>query len=356
MSKSFTKIVLPVLAIVALLLVVAWMAGAFKQKVQPGSTPATSIAREQAFTATLSEQAIFEAVPASIEAKQATIMSSRILARIENIHVRAGDTVEKGQVMIELEKSDLQSRVSQADASVKSVSARLIEAKQSLERAIELTDKGLLAQADLDQARANHDALVADLASAEQALDEARTGLDFATVVAPISGRVIDRFAEPGDTAQPGVQLLSLYNPLSLRVEANVREQLALSLSMGQSIEVSVPALQRALDSHIEELVPAGNAGSRSFLVKSRLQHSEGLLPGMYAQLHVPAGVESLLLIPRDRVARAGQLDIVWVWSGDAVERRLIRTGREYPQDMVEVVSGLQAGEQILPIAGIGQQ
>jgi RND family efflux transporter MFP subunit len=350
MQSSFSKIALPVVAIGFLLLIIAWVAGVFTDKLAPGNTPLPAPENTDTYTVVNQEQALFEWVPASIEAKQATIISSRILARIEKIHVRAGDLVEQGQLLLELEQSDLESRVEQAQSSIQSITARLTEAKQALTRAQELTTKGLLAQADLDKAQANHDSLNANLINANQALNEARTTLSFAKIKAPISGRIVDRFAEPGDTAQSGVQLLSLYNPSSLRVEANIREQLALSLNTGQALNVTIPALKQSLDAEIEEIVPAGNSGSRSFLIKSRLQFSQNLLPGMYAQVQVPAGTESILLIPKNRIATIGQLDVAWVVVDDTVERRLIRTGKSYDNDMIEVISGLAAGDIVTTI------
>jgi len=350
MKHSVIKIAIPVLAIVVLLIVVAWMAGFFTNKLQPGTTPVKSVDSSQAVLVIKRQQAIYEPVPGSIEAKQSTVISSRILARIDKVHVHAGEIVQQGQLLIELEQSDLQSRVSQAKATGQSVSARLKEAKQVLARVVALVDKKLLPLAELDKAQANHNALVANLANVNQAITEAEAALGFAKVTAPIGGRIVDRFAEPGDTAQPGIKLLSLYNPSSLRVEANVREQLVLSLEIGQPVSVSIPALEASLQAEIEELVPAGNAGSRSFLVKSRLQEIKGLLPGMYAQLQVPAGSESLLLIPQDKVAKVGQLDIVWVAHGGALERRLIRTGKTYPDGMIHVISGLAEGEAVMPI------
>ncbi len=349
MNPSTLKKIVPVLAIAGLLLMILWMAGSFDEKIQPGTNKPQGVDISQAVEVVSRQQPTFEPVPASIEAKQATIVSSRILAQIETVQVRAGDMVKKGQKLVQLDNADLKSRVSQANATLQSVTARLAEAKLSLSRAVDLRNKNLLAQSDLDKAQANHDALVADQANATQALSEARSLLGFATIVAPIDGRIVDRFAEPGDTAKPGVQLLSLYNPLSLRVEANVREQLAVSLKKGQQLDVVIPALNQTLKSELEELVPAGNVGSRSFLVKSRLQQFENLLPGMYAQLLIPAGIESELVMPEQYVARVGQLDIAWVVTEGQLERRYIRTGKRYADGMISVVSGLNAGEMVVP-------
>jgi len=347
MRQKLTRILAPIVAVAGLLVMVLWMAGYFDTKVAPGMANDNALPSVEWVRVVRRIEPVFETVPASIEAKQATTISARILARIEKVNVRAGALVSQGQLLIELEKSDLQSRADQAQSHVNSVAARLAEARLGLDRATDLVTKKLIAQSDMDRARANHDALLADHMTATQALNETVAALDFASITAPIGGRIVDRFAEPGDTAQPGQPLLSLYNPSSLRVEANVREQLAVSLTEGMSIEVRIPSKEFVVASSVEEMVPAGNVGSRSFMVKTRLNSVEGLLPGMYAQLRIPAGQHSALVIPADCIQVVGQLELVAVKSQGQIERRYIRTGKKLDDDMVEVVSGLAEGEQV---------
>lgn len=351
MNRVFLKVAVPVIALILLLGLVVLMAGGFDEKIAPGLRPLkSSDYNGDVFTVIEREQAVFEKVPASIEAKQATIISSRILARIDKVYVRAGDRVRKGQLLIELERSDLQSGVLQAKAAIRAIAARLTAAKQTLKRSNQLVAKGLLAQSEQEKAQAAHDELLAEQLSAKQALKAAEVAFDFARINAPINGRIVDRFAEPGDIAQPGQKLLSLYNPASLRVEASVRERLAVSLVAQQSVMVTVPALGKQFVSDIEELVPAGDSGSRSFSVKARLPETEQLLPGMYALLHVPAGRQKMLLASKQYVKQVGQLDVVWLRHGGNIERRLIRTAKEYPNGLLEVVSGLQKGDELLPV------
>lgn len=344
------KLILPIVSIAALLLILAAMAGYFRDKIEPGLATGGEVDISNAFTVVSELSAFSEPVPASVEAKEATIISSRLLARITAIHVRAGDYVEQGQLLLELEQGDLQARARQAGDRVRSVEARLTEARQNLKRAEDLHDRGLIAAADRDAARADAAALQADLSSAEQALGEAQAALGFSEIRSPIAGRVVDRFAEPGDTASPGGKLLSLYNPFSLWVEAHVREQLALQLAMGQELKVEIPALDQTYTARIEEIVPAADPGSRSFLVKAVLPAEQTLLPGMYARLHVPAGVRERVLIPADMTAAVGQLDVVWVVENGKVVRRFVRLGQVDNNGMVEVISGLSAGENILPV------
>jgi membrane fusion protein (multidrug efflux system) len=344
------KILLSLLAIVVLLLMIAWMAGLFDEKIQPGINTLEQTNTGDPVTVMASEVIIIEKVPASVEATQATLISSRLMARILTVSVRAGDAVNKDDLLLELENSDIKAQVQQAEARIRATSARLKEAKQNLDRVTELQAGGVMSVADLDKAQANHEALLADMGGAKQALEEAGTALGYTKIVAPFNGRVVDRFAEPGDTAQPGTKLLALYNPLSLRVEAQVREHLALGLEVGQPLQVEIPSLDKLVDAVIEERVPAAEPGSRSFLVKAGVAFDKNMLPGMYARLLVPAGTGKQILIPADRVVHIGQLDLVWVLQDGQSYRRFVRIGQFVQDGQVEVVSGLAEGDMVLPL------
>lgn len=351
MNPALKKWLLAVLAVVLLVLMMVWMAGVFHPKVRPGdrTMPGQQAVGANAFVVEQVSVAATEPVPATIGARQATTISSRVLARITRVLVRAGDAVSEGQLLLELERSDLESRLAQLKQRAVAVRARLTEARLNLERAQDLQKRGLVAQAVLDEARASHDELQAELATAQRSMEEAEVAISYTEIRSPFDGRVVDRFAEPGDTASPGEKLLALYNPLSLRVEAAVRESLALQLQLDQEVQVEIPAQGRVLAAQIEELVPAADPGSRSFLVKARIEYQQDLLPGMYARLLIPAGDELLVIIPERLVSRFGQLDVVWVQRDKQTERRFIRLGRAMGPGQVEVVSGLASGEVLVP-------
>ena len=353
------KLLLPVIALFILLLMVAWLAGSFDEKVSPTVNQeinqTSNIANfDKANTYKVVERSdeIFEPVAASVEAKLTTIISSRMLARINTIAVSAGDKVKKGDLLVELEQSDLQSQVLQTKQNIIALQARHKEAKQNFERSKELLAKELISTFNFDKANADYQSIVAELTAAEQRLAQAKTTLSYATLTAPMSGLIVDRFAQPGDTAQAGAKLLSLYNPLLLRVEAQVREQLALTLTLGQKIDIELPSINKTITGEIEEIVPAANTGSRSFLIKTRITHNEHLLPGMYARMLIPAGEQVSLTIPSDKISHVGQLDFVWVNVNGSIQRRFVRLGKAQANNMVTVISGLQSGDEIFtPLA-----
>lgn len=353
MATSVRKLVTPLLAIVVLAAMMAWMAGLFSDKIEPGLALLPASQTSEQLVVAYQEDQLFEPVPASVEARQATLISSRTLARITAVHVRAGDTVVQGQRLVDLEQGDLQARAQQAREQIRAVQARVAEASQNRDRVVTLYKQGVVAQAELDRVNALFDSLQAELAGARQQLAEAETAVSFARINSPIDGVVVERFAEPGDTASPGMRLLSLYNPLSLRIEAQVREQRVLGLAVGASLPVDIPALSLQMEAQVEEIVPAAEPGSRSFLVKARIPYHEQLLPGMYARLRVPAGETRRLLIPRERLVTVGQLNLVWVLRERQAYRRFVRVGQPNNTGFIEVVSGLEEGDVVLlpPVA-----
>jgi len=351
-QSKILKITLPVVTIILLLVSVAWMAGFFNEKIQPHSTLVNHKAKTNQYSngdileVVAEEVATFEKIPAGLKAREATIISTRILGRIDSINVRAGDSVERGQLLITLDNNALKAKVSQAESEEQSVAALAKEALKNLGRIEELKRKDLVSVSDLDKATASYNKLKSDLETTRQALSEAKTSLNYSKIKAPISGRIVERQAEPGNMATPGQSLLSLYNPSSLQVHAAVRESLATKLKLGQSVEVEIESTNSKIVATISEIVPAADPNSRSFIVKADLPYEHALLPGLFARVKVSTGTESQITIPNGYIQRYGQLDMVWVINKNQRTRRFIRLG-EMGTEKTEVISGLTIGENI---------
>jgi RND family efflux transporter MFP subunit len=356
MNVSTTrKVLLPLAALVILSVSVAWMAGLFSAKVAPGLLQTQPINIGALWTVNTQTLQRTEGVAATVTARDTTLLSSRIMARIESIKVRAGDHVEQDALLISLENSALKSQVAQANSRIQALQGLLQEAKNTLTRTQELKESSLVSNAELDKAQANFTRLNNELLAAEQNKQEVQTALSYSEIRAPIAGTIVERSAEPGNMAVPGQPLLALYNPQSLLVEANVREALAVNLSLNQSVDVMIDSVGLSLQGNISELVPAGDPNAHSFVVKVNIQalpaNSAALRPGMFARLTLPLENQQHILIPQSLVQSFGQLDRVWVINEGQWQSRFVRLG-ERVGEQVEVVSGLKVGEQLgLPAA-----
>jgi RND family efflux transporter MFP subunit len=343
---SIKKWAIPLLAVAGLLIVVAWMAGMFTSQVAPGLLERTEDKVLSSFTVNLSTKPKVETIPAGIKAREATLVSSQILARIEQIHVRAGDVVAKGQLLVTLESAGLKAQLAQAMALEEASQASLTEAQETLERTQTLKQKGLVSQSVLDNAIATFRRFGSEVMAAKQRNQAAQTALEYSTITSPFSGVVVERAAEPGNMASPGQLLLSLYDPLTLQIEADVRESLATHLEVGRKITVKIDSIGKNIDATIVEIVPAADPNARSFLVKAGIEFNPNLKPGMFARMLIEDGTKEVLSVPEDYVKSYGQLDMVWLLKDGHLSRRFVRLGKAQ-LNQVEIVSGLNAGDTL---------
>lgn len=344
--------VVPVIAgLAGLALVIAWISGVFEEKIPPGELPVmvkqlgdqpTDVVHE------VTKDYIEESV-GTLKAASRSVISSKILATIREVHVSAGDFVKEGDRLVTLDTRELDARVRQAVEGLSAASALTREALADSLRYQRLLEANAISQREHDESYRKLSVAQANERSAEQAVNEAEALLSYSTILAPKAGRIVDRTAEPGDTAQPGAPILTLYDSNSLRLEAPVLERLAVKLTVGQKLNVRIDSINQQFTAVIDEIVPQADAASRSFLVKASLPQSDHLYEGMYGRLQIPAGSRRHLCLATEAIVRIGQLEFVDVVSADdTLQRRLIKTGRLGMPRRIEVLSGLEAGEKIV--------
>ena len=349
--KAALKILGILLALLLLAAIMAYLAGFFEPKIPvdfSGVVPSVTEGRFQSVE--LTKEPLIEEAAGTIRSKVETVISPLITASISSISVRSGDEVQQGDVLVKLDSRELKARVEQARQSVIAAEAMLTRSEKESKRVqrIAKADAGAISKAELDRTQATLSTAQANLLRARRQEDEARTALSYGILTAPIAGRVVERYADPGDTARQGEPLLRIYDPKNLRLEASVRESVASHLVKGQKLAARIDALGRELEAVVDEIVPSADPGSRSFLVKSTVTSSTGLYPGMFGRLLIPMGWMEKIYIPVEAVTYVGQLEFVIVRTEQGPIRRYVRLGGRTDADQVEVVSGLTTGEEIL--------
>lgn len=345
------RVLLYGLGFVALILLIAWLSGMFEEKVA-SDWEERGVRRHTSEPTTEVHEVVkpyVEEAVGTLKASSRTIVASKVLATIDKIYVKAGDQVSKGQPLIDLDAKEYQARLSQAKQGLAAATANREDAEKEFQRAETLKKKNVITKSEYDRATRELQVAQAEELRAKQQVSEAEILLSYTKIKAVRSGRIVDRLAEPGDIANPGTPLLVLYDATSLRLEAPVMERLAVKLKPGDELKVYVDALNKTFDATIDEIVPQADAPSRSFLVKASLPRSEDLYEGMFGRLLIPAGSRKHLCLDMDAIDHIGQLEFVEVVKPDGtLERRYIKTGQVGLPGRQEVLSGLQAGDQVI--------
>jgi RND family efflux transporter MFP subunit len=329
-----------------------WLAGGFRHRIGPGPTEAGAVslggaptAPVESVTVPLEEEAV-----GTVRAAHETQVGAKVMARVLEVRAHAGQHVEEGQVLIELERGDLEARANQAEAAVGAARAALDQAQTNFDRIQKLRAQNSASELEfttatneLNAARANHE-------KAEGALREARAVLEYTTIRSPLTGVVIDKAVDVGDMVAPGQTVMRLYDRLQL--VAAVRESLATRLKVEQSLPVTVDALNLHCSGTISEIVPEADVLSRVFQVKVTGPCPAGVIPGMFGRLRIPLGERSELRIPRSAVRRVGQIPFVYrKVDADRVERTFVQLAGETAEHVV-IASGLSAGDVVVTDPG----
>ncbi|HUT14020.1 MAG TPA: efflux RND transporter periplasmic adaptor subunit [Thermoguttaceae bacterium] len=337
-----------------LVLVIAWMAGVFEEKIQAGQVDvqrerATDEEIQNAYVVEEKTKDYIEVAVGSLKAADRTEISSRVLAPIQSISVTAGSRVNEGDTLVMLDRRALDAERSKAVADLIGAEAAVKRADGDYRRAADLFGQKMMSQANYEEAVEALKVASAKWQYAKEALVLTDVRLSYTEIKAPKTGVVIDRYAEPGDMAQPGGRLLALYDPRSLRLEVPVMENLVKYLKLGQTLDAYIDARERWVKTTVGEIVPQAEAGSRSFLVKVVVPPSDDLFEGMFGRLQIPAGQRKHLCLHTGTIETIGQLKFVEVIGQSGFKsRRLVKTGREGDPNHVEVLSGVKQGDRVV--------
>ena len=343
-----------------IVLLMLWLAGKFSPKTPSGGAERAgaqaaphNVARVQLVSLPVSESAV-----GAIRAVHETTIGSKLLARVMEVNLKAGQKVAAGEVLIRLDDADLRAKLQQAKAAEAAAEAVHTQAVQNESRYKQLVKTHAISQQEYERNVTALRAAEADVRRAAETINELQATLDWATIRAPFDGTVIDKKVDVGDMVTPGQMLVTLFDPKRMQLVASVRESLTHQLRVGQSIDVRIDGLNKQCSGAISEIVPEAQSASRTFQVKVTGPCPTGIYSGMFGRILIPLQHEQTLVAPRAAVRNVGQLELVDVVEKAAVTRRAIRVGRklgdiqtaagEALPDQIEVLSGLREGEQVV--------
>jgi RND family efflux transporter MFP subunit len=175
------------------------------------------------------------------------------------------------------------------------------------------------------------------------------TMLGYSRLLAPFSGVVTARLADPGTLASPGVPLLQVDQAGALQLQATVDESVIGVIHKAMKALVAINGNNSTnLAGTVAEIDPAADPASHSFLVKIDLQPSSQLRAGMYGTAEFANGVRQAIVIPRSAVVMRGSLACAYVIDGQGIAQLRSLTLGAIQGNLVEVLSGISAGEKLV--------
>lgn len=281
----------------------------------------------------------------------------RISGVLRRLFVRVGDSVTKGQLLAELDHSDLDAAVDEASADVREAEAQAVRSNDEKKRREALAGSGLLSAEDLDLARS--DALVASarLGSALARLERAKITRGYAEVAAPISGTVTSIATREGETVASSFAVptfVTIMDLSRLQVEANVDEVDIGRVAVGQAARFTVDAFpQETFGGTIVAVIPQAKVRESvvtyEVIVRIATPNRTMLRPGMTASVTITCGERrGALVLPTRAIRRdADGRPYVMVREGGKAVRRDVAVG-ELRGGNVRLTAGLAEGQEVL--------
>lgn len=327
----------------------------------------------------------------TVKAKTTTQISANMMGRILSFPAAEGDIVKRGQLLVEIDSAESRAQLQKARAGLDEAQAGITEIDRSIDAANagvqtaeankqladvtygrykelydrksataqefdEARSKARMAASELDRAKASvqvinskRKQLNARIEQAEADIANSQVYAGYSRITAPVSGVVVKKFAEAGSTAAPGVPLLAIEDNSQYRLEAAVEESKAKNVRIGGRVVVHIDAISAGdINGTVAEITPSADAASRTSTVKIDLPPDERLRTGLYGLARFPIAQKEAITVTQSAIVTRGQLTGVFVVAPNGTAQfRIVTKGTE-SEGMVEILSGLSAGDDIV--------
>jgi multidrug efflux pump subunit AcrA (membrane-fusion protein) len=314
-------------------------------------------------------------------------LSAQLPGRVKYLAGIEGDTFKEGDLLVELDDSELKAKRQAAMAQLANADARLRNAgvqfnrelwspksrsapggmgmpnlfdqmfTRPMEDFVGERDEGAERGADIYSSRINIQQAQNTMYQVRAEIRAIDAKLRDARSVAPFDGIIMKKFIEVGDTVQPGQPLLKYADVEYLQIVVDVPGRLRPGLNEGMMLRAELDVGDQEVPVRVAQIFPMADAQRHTVTIKFDLPQGVSA-PGMYAKVLVPdfnAPARSNPIIPSSAIRYNGSLPGVYVLGEDGKPSlRLIRVGEQLPGGYTTVLSGLQSGERVVRNPGMG--
>ena len=314
------------------------------------AVPSIELASSDVFTAQSQTLSLGIAVSGPLKASQSAFVKARVAGELQTLSVREGDRVQAGQVIAQVDPTEYQARVRQAQQQAAAARAQLEIAQRQFDNNQALVNQGFISQTALLTSQASLNGAKATHAAALAGLDLAQKSLTDATLRSPLSGVVAQRLVQPGERVAVEARLIEVINLSQLEMEAALTPEDASRVRVGMTAKLQVEGVDEPVMAKVLRINPSAQMGSRSIVIYLGIAGREGLRQGLFAQGSLGKQNLQVLAVPVGSVRTDKPQPYVQVVQDGQVRHITVQTGvrSEGTQQSWVAVKGLSEGAQVL--------
>ncbi len=332
--------------------------------VAPQEQEAPAPPQVSVLTLTGRELVISEDLPARVAALRSADIRAQISGIVQRRLFEQGAEISAGTVLFQINPAPFKADVDSAAAALQRAEAVLARARIQIERLRPLLRTDAISRQTYDDAISQRDQAAADVAQARATLARHQLNLQFASVEAPIAGRIDQALVSEGALVSPTDATPMARIQQIDQVYVDVRQPASVLESLRQQTGSTAPELTveilgsngtpQGMQGHILFSGIEVDAGTGDVLLRVLVDNPERrLLPGLYVQARIPrARYANALTVPQQAVVRTSGQTSVWVVDGQGQAQLVPVNTAELVNNQYRIASGLSAGQQVV-IEGI---
>ncbi|MFC1728809.1 efflux RND transporter periplasmic adaptor subunit [candidate division KSB1 bacterium] len=284
---------------------------------------------------------------------QNVTIASEVSGRIERMDIKVGSPVKSGEIIAETDDELIRLSLDQARAQLINSTANFDKAQKDLERYKVLLQKEEISESEYESFLLQYEQARSAFLSAEAAAKSAERQLRNTRISSPIDGEIAVKYVEQGNMITVNQPVVKVVDISTVKIVINLSEQDVVKVKAGTPVDVTVDAFRdHTFTGSVYSISPEADNTTHTFPVEISVPNDQDpvIRSGMIARVNIRTGTLSdVVLIPRDAIIERYGRNFIFVVREDRAVERQVELGSG-SDSMVQVISGVQAGDEIVSI------